>query len=61
MNSICLVEVEEVSQDLHDGEHPDTGGDGSDAGVHVVVGLYLLVLDNDEPFQEVMSLVHLIS
>ena len=61
MNSICLVEVEEVSQDLHDGEHPDTGGDGSDAGVQVVVGLHLLVLDNDEPFQEQVSLVHLIS
>ena len=65
MKQICqssnLVEVEEVGHDLHDGEHSDTGGDGGDAGVHVVVGLHLLVLDNDEPFQEVVSLVHLIS
>lgn len=56
-----LVEVEKICQNLHDSEHADTGGDSSDAGVNVVVGGHLLLLDIDEPFQEVVSLVHLIS
>ena len=56
-----LEEVEEIGQNLHDSEHADTGGDSCDAAVHVVVGDHLLLLDNDEPFQEVVSLVHLIS
>ena len=56
-----LEEVEKIGQDLHDSEHADTGRDSCDAGVHVVVGRHLLILDNEEPFQEVVSLVHLIS
>ena len=56
-----LEEVEEICQDLHDSKHSDTGSDSGDAGVHVVVGGHLLLLDNEDPFQEVMSLIHLIS
>ena len=32
-----LKEVEEIGNDLHDSEHANTGGDNSEAGVHVVV------------------------
>ena len=42
-----LEEVEEIADDLHEGEHEDTGGDGGDAGVHVLVGGHLLILDTD--------------
>ena len=42
-----LEEVEEIGDDLHEGEHADTGGDGGDAGVHVLVGGHLLILDTD--------------
>ena len=55
-----LEEVEEIGDDLHEGEHADTGGDGGDAGVHVLVGDHLLLLDTDEPLQELVPLVHLI-
>ena len=55
-----LEEVEEISDDLHDGEHADTGGDGGDAGLHVLVRSHLLLLDTDEPLQELVPLVNLI-
>ena len=55
-----LEEVEEIGDDLHEGEHADTGGDGGDAGMHVLVGGHLLLLDTDEPLQELVPLVHLI-
>ena len=55
-----LEEVEEIGDDLHEGEYTDTGGDGGDAGVHVLVGSHLLLLDTDEPLQELVPLVHLI-
>ena len=55
-----LEEVEVIADDLHEGEHADTGGDGGDAGVHVLVGGHLLLLDTDEPLQELVPLVHLI-
>ena len=44
---LYLEEVEDIAYDLHDGEHADTGGDGGDAGVHVLVGGHLLILDTD--------------
>ena len=55
-----LEEVEVIADDLHEGEHKDTGGDGGDAGVHVLEGGHLLLLDTDEPLQELVPLVHLI-
>ena len=56
-----LEEVEEIGDDLHEGEHADTGGDGGDAGVHVLVGGHLLLLDTNQLLEELVSLVHLIS
>ena len=58
---IHLEEVEEIGDDLHEGEHADTGGDGGDTGVHVLVGGHLLLLDIDQSLQEGVPLVHLIS
>ena len=56
-----LEEVEEIGDDLHEGEHADTGGDGGDAGVHVLVGGHLLLLDTNQLLQELVSPGHLIS
>ena len=57
-----LEEVEEIANDLHEGEHEDTGGDGGDAGVHVLIGALLFLLDKaSELLQECVPLVHLIS
>ena len=55
-----LEEVEEIADDLHEGEHADRGSDGGDAGAHVLEGGHFLLLDTDEPLQELVSLVHLI-
>ena len=55
-----LEEVEEIANDLHEGEHEDTGGDGGDAGVHVLIGALLFLLDIDQSLQEGVPLVHLI-
>ena len=52
-----LKEVEEIGNDLHDSEHANTGGDNCEVGVHVVVWGHLLILDNNEPFQEVVVVV----
>ena len=54
-----LEEVEEVGDDFQDGEDEDACGDCQHAGVHVVVGGHLLLLDPEEPVKELMSLVHL--
>ena len=56
-----LEEVEEIADDLQEGEHEDTGGDGGDAGVHVLIRGHLLLLDIDQSLQEGVPLVHLIS
>ena len=56
-----LEEVEVIADDLQEGEHEDTGGDGGDAGVHVLIGGHLLLLDIDQSLQEGVPLVHLIS
>ena len=55
-----LEEIEVIADDLQEGEHEDTGGDGGDTCVHVLVGGHLLLLDIDQSLQEGVPLVHLI-
>ena len=59
--STDLCEIEEIGDHLHESEHADTGGDNGSTAVHIIIGGHLILLDNEEPFQEVVSLVHLIS
>ena len=59
--TINLKKVEEVCDDLHDGEDTDAHSDVGDACVHVVIGSHLVILDTYKSYQEVVPLIHLIS
>ena len=59
--STDLCEIEEIGDHLHESEHADTGGDNGDTAVHVIIGGHLFLLDIDEPDQELVPPVHLMS
>ena len=45
-----LKKVEEVCDDLHDGEDTDAHSHVGDARVHVFIGNHLLILDTYQPY-----------
>lgn len=55
-----LEEVEKIAEDFQNREHEDAGGYCQDTGVHVVIGVLLLLFNMKEPLKELVSLVHLI-